>query len=216
MQQTNSARRTAIILGSVSLLLAPLLTFIGWAIAHESLAAFLDFNFTWTATDATAQLNAATSSSELIFRFFLLPHYIIYSSMPIYIGLSLCLAYVLFEKKPWHAFIGVVFSIIGAVYFIGVLAPFLSVPMGSTKMTTIIIVSGVLMMLLFVGNVIQGFGLYKSKIIPKWASSLFIFGNMLILIFPSIENWMALGSLFMIIGLLPLSMKLFHGNSSES
>ncbi len=192
------------ILGAISLILAPLLSFIGWAIAHDSIGSFLHLNFSWTPTDATTKLTAL-SNPDLIFRYFLLPHYFIYASMPIYIGLALCVTYVTQKKAPWHSFGGLILSIIGAVYFIGVLGAFLSIPMGTVTMTSILKISFALCILVFVGNIVQGFGLYQSKLLPRWATILFILGNILILVFPGTENWMAIGSLLMVVGLAPLT-----------
>lgn len=214
MQKISSAKKATSVLGSTALLLAPLLTFIGWGIAHDSLSSFFSFNFTWTPTDATSKMDATASAAE-IFRYYLLPHYFIYASMPIYIGLSLCLGFILYKKAPWHSVTGIVLSIIGAVYFIGVLGAFLSVPMGTTQISPFLMVSFALSILVFVGNLILGFSLHKSRIIPRWASLLFILGNLLILVFPGTENWMALGSLLMFAGLVPLSMKLVHSGIPE-
>jgi len=196
------------IMGRISIILASVLSSIGWAIAHDSLKSFFNFNFYRTITDATAKFTAS-SDPTLLFRYYLFPHYLIYVSMLFYIGLALGLSAVFYKKTPWHSFIGAILSIIGAAYFIGVLGAFLSVPMGEVVMTGIIKVSFALCVLVFVGNVVQGFGLYQSKLIPKWKSSLFIAGNILILIFPGVENWMALGSLMMVVALLPLTKLLF-------
>jgi hypothetical protein len=206
MHVNNKAINFIKVLGGVSLVLAPLLTFIGWSIAHDSLGSLLNLGFTYKASDATANLTAS-SVPTLLFRYYLLPHYFIYSSMPVYVGLALYLMYVSYKKTPWHSFIGAILSIIGAVYFIGVLGAFLSAPMGTTPMTNILKISMGLMMLLFIGNLMLGFALLQSKILPKWSPWLFISGNLLILIFPGIENWMALGCLLMIIGLFPLSKR---------
>jgi hypothetical protein len=202
-----SAMRFINIMGATSLVLAPLLTFIGWAIAHDSIGSFFNFNFNWTPTDGTTKLNAA-SDPALLFRYYLLPHYFIYSAFPVYIGLAISLMYKLYQKAPWHSFVGVILSIIGSVYFVGVLGAFLSIPMGSVNMTSILKVSFALCILTFVGNIVQGFALLKTNIVAKWQSILFIVGNILILIFPGTENWMALGSLLMVIALLPLSIKI--------
>jgi len=209
VKRIRSAKKAVFIIGSIALLVAPILSFVGWAIAHESIASFFNFNFTWEASDATTELTIA-SSAEQVVRYYLLPHYFIYASMPIYIGLSMCLGFVLFKKTPWHSIVGLMLSIIGAVYFIGVLGAFLSIPMGTVKLTGILMVSFALCILVFIGNIVLGFGLLNAQIIPKWASLLFIIGNALILIFSGVENWMAIGSLLMFIGMLPLSMKLFH------
>lgn len=200
---------------ALSLILAPLLTLIGWGIAHDSLNSFLNFNFSYTASDATAGLTSASDPS-LLFRYYLLPHYFIYASMPVYIGLALALMYATYKKTPWHSFIGAILTILGAVYFVGVLGAYLSVPMGSVTMTNILKVSFALCMLVFVGNIVLGLGLFQSQIQSKWFSLTFVLGNMLILMFPSVENWMALGSLLMIIGLFPLSRKIMIQHSSLS
>lgn len=200
----NRAIRFIKIIGGLSLILAPLLSFVGWAIGHDSLSSFLNFNFSWTPTDATIELTAA-SDPLLVFRYYLLPHYFIYSSMPIYIGLSITLVYKLYKKAPWHSFIGAMLSIVGAVYFIGVLGAYLSNPIGSVNMTNILKISFALCVLVFIGNIVQGFAMLKTNILAKWKSSLFIIGNILILIFPGVENWMALGSLLMIIALFSLT-----------
>jgi hypothetical protein len=63
-------------------------------------------------------------------------------------------------------------------------------------------------MLVFIGNIVLGISLYKSHIVARWCSLLFILGNIFILVFPGIENWMALGSLLMAVGLFPLSRKI--------
>jgi hypothetical protein len=209
MQKNSSAKKATIVLGSVALLAAPLLTFIGWGLAHDSLGSFFSFNFTWTPTDAAARMDA-TSDPEEIFRYYLLPHYFIYASMPVYIGLAMWLGYMLYRSAPWHSLIGVVLSVTGAVYFIGVLGAFLSAPIGTTDITPFLIVSFVLSILVFAGNLVLGFALHKSRIMPRWASVLFIVGNLLILVFPGTENWMALGSLFMLAGLFPLSIRSVH------
>lgn len=206
------AMRFIKIVGGISLVLAPLLTFVGWAIAHDSIGSLFNFNFTWTPTDGTTKLTSA-SDPALLFRYYLLPHYFIYSAFPFYIGLAITLMSKLYKKAPWHSFVGVILSIVGSVYFIGVLGAFLSIPMGTVNMTNILKVSFALCILVFVGNIVQGFALLKTDILAKWQSILFIGGNVLILIFPGTENWMALGSLLMLIALLPMSMKVFKKHS---
>lgn len=207
MTQKNRALNLVKAIGGLSLVLAPALTFIGWGIAHDSLGAFLNFNFSYKATDATAGLTALSDPS-LLFRYYLLPHYFIYASMPVYIGLALSLMYASYKKAPRHSFSGAVLSIIGAVYFVGVLGAFLSIPMGTVTMTNVLKISFALSMLVFVGNILLGISLYKTQAIARWSALLFILGNVLILVFPGIENWMALGSLLMVIGLFPMSKKI--------
>jgi hypothetical protein len=205
-QQTTlqKAKSYVMVLGGISLLLAPLLSFIGWGISHENLASFLSFNFLHKNTNGTLHLTS-NSDPAIIFRYYLLPHYFIYASMPVYIALSLTLMNVTYKKTPWFSFMGAILSIIGAVYFIGVLGAYLSNPIGSVVLTNILKISFALCMLVFVGNILLGISLYKANNTAKWTALLFIMGNLFVLIFPGIENWMALGSLMMIIGLFPFT-----------
>jgi hypothetical protein len=205
-QQTSlqKAKGYVMVLGGISLILAPLLTMIGWGISHDSLASFFSFNFLHKDTNGTIHLTA-NSNPNVVFRYYLLPHYFIYASMPVYIALSLTLMKLTYKKAPWFSFIGAILSIIGAVYFIGVLGAYLSNPIGSVVLTNILKVSFALCILVFVGNILLGISLYKTNITTKWTAAFFIMGNSLILIFPGIENWMALGSLIMLFAMLPLT-----------
>lgn len=199
------AKSFVLLLSAISLVSAPLLTFIGWAISHNSIHSFLDFNFIHKDTNATVFLTAS-SDPNLVFRYYLLPHYFIYFSMPFYIVLALTILYLTYKSTSWLSFIGTILAIIGSVYFVGVLGAYLSTPIGSVIMTPILKISFVLCFLVFIGNIILGLALYKSNILPKWVSFLFMLGNVLILIFPGIENWMSVGSLMMIIAMAPLSL----------
>lgn len=191
-----------IILGRLCLVIAPLLSFIGWALPHNSLSDFLQFNIVREATDATTFIDR-TNPGE-VFRYYLLPHYIIYTSMLFYAGAGIYLGYLTFRKTPWHALIGSISTVIGAIYFVGVLGAFLSIPMGSVIQTNILMISFGLCTLVFIGNLVLGYSLFKTKIIPRVNSIIFVLGVMLIIIFPGIENWMSLGSLLMLIGVAPL------------
>jgi hypothetical protein len=183
------------------------LSLIGWGISHDSLTALLNFNFSFEASDATAGLTASSDPAS-VFRYYLFPHYFMYASMPVYIAMGLMLMYATYRNAPWHAFVGAICSIIGGVYFIGVLGAFLSIPIGTVVVTNLLALSFGLCILVFVGNILLGISLYKSGLSSKRASLLFILGNVLILGFPGIENWMALGSLLMLIAMLPLATRI--------
>lgn len=210
-ESLQKAKQYLKILGAMALILAPLLTFIGWGISHSSLSSFFSFNFFHKDTNGTIHLSA-NSDPTLIFRYYLLPHYFIYASMPVYIALSLTLMNLTYKNAPFYSFAGAILSIIGGVYFVGVLGAYLSSPIGSVVLTNIVKISFALCLLVFVGNILLGISLYKTKVISKLTSLLFIIGNLLILIFPGIENWMTLGSLMMIIAMFPLTKKLLIKN----
>jgi hypothetical protein len=216
-QQISLQRAKAFImaLGGISLIVAPLLTFIGWGISHDSLSSFFSFNLLRKDTNGTIHLTHQ-SEPALVFRYYLLPHYFIYASMPVYIASGLTLMHATYKKAPWYSFIGAIFTIIGGVYFIGVLGAYLSNPIGSVILTNILKVSFALCMLVFVGNILLGISLYKTNTIEKWTSVLFISGNMLILIFPGIENWMAVGSFMILLGLFPLAKRILIKNKQNN
>lgn len=75
--------------------------------------------------------------------------------------------------------------------------------------------SSVLSAFTFLGMIVLGFGLYHSRIAPRWSAALFILGNVLVLAFIDLDNWMFIGALLMLVGILPLGMKLFHSGSTQ-
>jgi len=237
-KNTLMARRFMHIVGSLSLILAPLGVAVGWALNYPSLSTFFTFDkFTPVyllsgTSDSVTQFLATITSADGGFRLFLFPHYIIYAAMPLFIIVSLSLAYMLFRKAPWHALIGATITSVGAVHFIGVLGAWLSFPAITntpvdqlpnllpvlTALSTpggALLASTTLSIFVFLGMIILGFGFYKSRIIPRWSAALVIVGNILILAFAGIENFMAIGMLLTLIGLLPLSLGKLHATQSE-
>lgn len=196
------AKKTFVFLGRLCLIIAPLLSFIGWAIPHDSLSSFMQFNFIRETSDGTATIDRENASA--VFRYYLLPHYFIYASMTFYAGAGIYSAYLSYRKSPWHALIGGILVVIGAIYFVGVLGAFLSIPIGTVNQTNILKISFVLSAFVFLGNLVLGIGLYRASLLPMNYAIIFIMGITLIVVFPGVENWMALGSLLMLIGSIPL------------
>lgn len=203
LNKSMSAKRTFIFLGSLSLILAPLLSFIGWSLPYDSIGDFFNLSISREVTDATSSLDR-TNPGE-VFRYYLLPHYFIYASMTFYAGAGIYLAYLSFKKMPWHALVGSVFVVVGAIYFIGVLGAFLSIPIGTVNQTNILKISFALCTLVYIGHLILGFGLLRAKLLSRWRASFVIFGVCLMTVFPGMENWMAVGSICILIGLFPLA-----------
>lgn len=199
-----SAKRTFDILGRLCLVLAPFLSFIGWALPHDSISSFFQFNIFREATDATTFIDKTNPRD--VYRYYLLPHYFIYVSMMFYAGAGIYLGYIIYRKVPWHAFFGSILTVIGAIYFVGVLGAFLSIPMGTIIKTNILLISFGLCVFVFIGNLIFGFALIKTEIVPRINAVLFIVGVILFFVFPGIENWMALGSLLILVGITPLAI----------
>lgn len=196
------AKKSFVILGSLCLVLAPMLSCIGWMLPHDSLSNFLNFNFVREATDATTSINR--TNLQEVWRYYLLPHYFIYASMLFYAGAGVYLGYLTYRKLPGHALVGSIFMVVGAIYFVGVLGAFLSIPIGTIDKTNVLKISFALSALLFVGMLIFGFGMFKKKILTRKMATLFLLGNSIIIVFAGIENWMALGSLLIVVSLFPL------------
>jgi hypothetical protein len=215
--------------GGFSLLLAPLLVAVGWALNYTSLADFFTFTFSSPYLSSGESASVETFLSTITapdggFRLLLLPHYFVYAAMPVFIALALCIARVLFREAPWHALIGSVLTIVGAVCFVGVLGAWLAFPaianvppnqadnllpmlQALTAVQGVLLVSTVLSVLVFVGMLVLGAALYRRRVVPRPAAALVIVGSLLIIMFAGMENWMVVGSLVTLIGLWPLTLK---------
>lgn len=217
-------KRSMYIGGGLSLIALPIMLGLAFALHFTSLADFHDFRFVKPPYSAE-QLLATLSNADGGFRLYTLPHMIGYVALPLFISASLALAYTIYTKAPGHALFGAVFVCVGVVFLAGVFGAWLSfaavgdVPAehaGSTlpvlrALTTMqgsLLISSVLSSLTFLGMIILGGGLYQSRIIPRWSAALFILGNVLIIAFIDLDNWMFIGALLMLIGVTPLGMKL--------
>lgn len=132
--------------------------------------------------------------------------------IPVYIALGLTLMSQTYKKTPRISFKDAILSIIGSVYFIGLLGAYLSTPIGNVLFTNILKISFVLCLFVFSGNILLSLSLLKVNINIRRPQLLFILSNVIILVFAGIENWMALGSLIMLIGMFPLTKIVLNSN----
>lgn len=231
MQHQSTAENALRVVGSMSLLALPLLLATAFALHYTTISDFFVFHLTKPPYSAERLLHTLTSADGG-FRLYTLPHLVGYMALPLFIPASLILAKVLFGKAPLHAVIGAAASCIGVVFLGGVFGAWMSfasvgnVPAEQagnllpvlTALTTMqgsLMISSSLSALTFFGMIILGFGLYQSRIVSRWSAALFVLGNILILVFIDLDNWMFVGALLMFIGLFPLSMKLLHASAFE-
>lgn len=219
------------IAGSVSLLALPLLLATAFALHYTSLIDFFAFKLI-KPPYSPERLLQTLASPDGGFRRYTLPHMVGYLALPLFISAALALATTLFRRTPWHALLGAALTCFGVVFLAGVFGAWMSfAAIGSltadatvnllavlqalTSMQGSLMLSSALSAFTFLGMIILGFGLYQSRMTPRWSAVLFILGNVLILAFIDLDNWMFIGALLMLIGMLPLSIKLFHAEPAE-
>ena len=227
----HKAKKFMNIVGSLSLIALPAALAVAFALHYTKFTDFLVFKLVKPPYSPERMLETLTSIDSG-FRFYTLPHMVGYLALPLFVSASLFLAYILWKKAPWHALVGAILTNIGVVFMGGVFGAWISfaavgnVPANEagnllpvlTALTTVqgpLMLSSVLSALTFLGMIILGFGLYQSRIIPQWSATFFTLGNILILAFIDLDNWMFIGALLMLIGLLPLTVKMLHANQVE-
>ncbi len=153
---------------------------------------------------------------------FIHAHALAYLSVPFMILTILCLGYLLYPKKPILSFVGVSVGIIGSVFMAGVFASWLSFTAVSrvepqfyvgakaaltelTRMTGVLKAITLLSFLSLIGIIILCIGFLKTKILPKWTPISILTGCIIISVFMDMDNWMLMGSIFILAGLIPVS-----------
>jgi hypothetical protein len=184
------------------------------------------------------RLKPAAYNSDILFNglvqtrggSFLHSHVLAYLSVPFMIFTILCLGYLLYPKRPVISFAGVTIGVLGSVFMAGFLASWISfsaignvepqnytgakaalVELTGDKGTLYIITR--LSLFSLVGINILCTGLFTTKLLPKWSPLVLIAGCLLITIFWSLVNWMFIGSLLILVGMMPVS-KLLQSKQS--
>lgn len=231
MTYENTPANAMRIAGSVTLLTLPLLLTITFALHFTALSDFFVFKLVKPPYSAERLLHTLTSPDGG-FRHYTLPHMVGYLALPLFIPASLVLAGAIFDRAPWHALLGATLTCFGVVFLGGVFGAWMSfAAVGSvsdvaavnllavlqalTTMQGPLMLSSVLSAFTFLGMIVLGFGLYQSRIAPRWSAALFILGNVLVLAFIDLDNWMFIGALLMLAGMLPLAMRIFHAGSTQ-
>ena len=143
-------------------------------------------------------------------------HAIAYLSVPFMILTILCLGYLLYPKKPILSFVGVAVGIFGSVFMAGVFASWISFSAVSrvepqnyvgakaalvelTRMTGALKTMTLLSFLSLIGIIILCVGFLTTKLLPKWSPVSILIGCIIISVFMDLDNWMFIGSIFILV-----------------
>ncbi len=222
--KSTAIKRVMRIIGGISIIMSPLILMLAFALHFSSLPEFFVFEFKYVQAPAEETVNMLMGPN--VARDFIIPHLIAYFSVPFMIISSLAMGYVLFRKKPWFAFIGASLTCIGSVFLGGVFASWLSfAAIGNmppsqiegavsafrvlTEMQGPLALITYLSVLSLLGFLVLSVGLFMSRIVPRWSASFIFIGNLLIIAFMELDNWMFIGAFLILLGGIPISLKLF-------
>ncbi|MBW8011815.1 MAG: hypothetical protein FVQ83_11355 [Chloroflexi bacterium] len=214
-------------ISGISLILFPLILMVAFGMHYDNLSDFFTFKLRYEPNSVQGLMSTLTGPNRD--RLFTNPHMLAYFSVPFLMISGMYMGYVLFKQKPWYAIIGVLNTLVGGVYLGGVFAAWLSfAAVGNlapdqiagaipalealTEMQGPLALTTYLSALSLIGLMVLAVGLYASQIVPKWAASLIFTGNLLIMVFIDLDNWMFIGALMNLIGTLPLSLPLLFKN----
>jgi hypothetical protein len=220
-QKAQKARSVLQVLGSLALLLFPLILMIAFGLHFETVGEFFVFELRYepsTASDFMATLTDATARGR-----YTMAHMVGYLDLPLFIGAALFLGSILFDERPWVATIGAALTVIGTVYMGGVFGSWLSfAALGNltpdqvagaipalealTEMQGPMLLTTMLSGLSLLGLMVLAGGLLFTDLVPKWSPALIFLGNLTIFVFMDLDNWMMIGALMMLIGSLPISL----------
>ena len=220
-RKTLVARSVLQTLGSLSLLLFPLILMIAFGLHFETVADFFVFKLRYqppTASDFMATLTDPVARGR-----YTVAHMVGYLDLPLFIGAALFLSSVLFDERPWVAAIGAALTTIGTVYMGGVFGSWLgfaavgnvapdqvagAIPVleALTEMQGPLLLTTMLSGLSLGGLMVLAGGLFFTDLAPKWAPALIFLGNLMIFVFMDLDNWMMIGALMMLVGSLPIAL----------
>lgn len=222
----SKVRRIMEIGSAILIIIFPIILMTAFALHFDNIADFFIIEWRYTGESAP-ELMSVFSDSYTRFRMWVLPHYLPFLAIPLQVVLALTLARVIFKERPWLALLGSTFATFGAVFMGGVFGAWTSfAAVGNVESDQIqqsipalqalitregpLLLTTILSAFSMVGMFILGVGLYLSTYVKKWSGVLFFIGNVLILIFMDLDNWMFLGALLMLIAIIPISMKLLR------
>lgn len=207
---------------AVLLLIFPFTLLLGFALHFSSLEKFFKFRLVKPTYNAEHMFHMLTGSNP---HLFIVAHAIVFVAIPLMLLVVLVLAYFLYTKSPIMAFVGAAIGIVGCIAMAGVLSAWLSFSavgrvapehyegakaalIELTRMQGVLKTVTALSYLTFIGMIILAAGLLQSGLFRVWNMLSIILGSALFLAFMDLDNWMFIGTILILIGLIPVSKKL--------
>ena len=209
--------------GAIVLMLFPLALMLAFALHFDTVSEFFEFELRYEPNSASEFMATLTDPKEAMQ--YTMAHGVGYLSLPLLVGTGLCLGYLLFETRPWMAIIGASLVYTGAIYMGGVFGSWLSfAAIGNvasdqlqgaipalealTEMQGPLLLTSMLSALSLVGLMVLAVGLFLGRVVTRWSAALIFIGNLLIMVFMDLDNWMFIGAFIMLLGMAPISWRL--------
>jgi hypothetical protein len=203
------------------MLVFPFTLLLGFGLHFRSLESFFRFRLIKPHYNAERMFYMLISGNS---HLFVVAHGIVFLAIPLMMLVVLVLAWFLYRKAPVMAFIGAVIGMIGCIAMGGVLSTWLSFSavgrvapenyegakaalIELTRMKGTLGTVTALSYLTFIGIIILAAGLLQFRIFRIGNMLSIIFGSALFLAFMDLDNWMFIGTVLILIGLIPVSRK---------
>jgi hypothetical protein len=204
---------------------------LAFALHFDNISEFFEFRLRYEPNSASEFMATLSNPNEV--TQYTVAHGVGYLSLPLLVGTGFCLGYVLFRTKPWISIIGTSLACTGAIYMGGVFGSWLSfaaignvasdqiqgaIPVLEvlTEMQGPLLLTSMLSALSLVGIMVLAVGLFLGRVVPRSSAALIFIGNLTILVFTDLDNWMFIGALLMLLGMAPISWRLLtKGFESE-
>lgn len=216
---------------ATSMLLFPCLFILVFSLHFRRWSDFLTFRLHYVPADPE-QVVAALIRSHNRYPMIHDPHVLAYLALPVLILCALAIYAVGKEVRPTVSAAALLITLTGVVYMGGVFGMWtafyrglglvdaryqegaaaafiaLTAPTGAFLLTT------TLAKLTMVGFASQGLALLGTGSVPRWAPLSIAGGAALFLGFWDLDNWMLIGSMLILAGLIPIRRRLLSGNES--
>lgn len=160
-------------------------------------------------------------------RFYVLPHFLGYLSMPVLVAAALTLGRILYRARPGWAIVGTATTCAGAVFMAGMLSMWLGfaaignvpaeqLPGATAALEAMMDMQGPLLWatiltgLSLLGLMVLAIGLYIGGLVPKWSAVVIFFGCVIMSSFIDVDNLMFLGAFLTFCGMARIAWMLFN------